>query len=58
MTDLIIERLRELFISARQTSQTGLSDIVRIFYGDPVLIPESDLPAIVINPDVNDTIAR
>ena len=45
--------MQELFNNA--VLQTGkLSDIKKVFYGDPVLINESSLPAITISPSSSD----
>lgn len=50
MSDEIIEAVREIITDTKETATGPLKDIKRIYYGDPILIPASNLPAICIMP--------
>ncbi|MCP4161774.1 MAG: hypothetical protein GY760_17005 [Deltaproteobacteria bacterium] len=47
--DKVISNLKTILDDERLKSDSPLSDIKRIYYGDPINIDEHNLPAIIIN---------
>lgn len=46
----VVSAIKSLLDASVVTSGSPLSDIKKVFFGDPVLIPENDLPAIAVQP--------
>lgn len=56
--DTSITAIKSLLQTAVSASGSPLMDIKKVFYGDPVTIPESDLPALTIEPISTDFVMR
>lgn len=54
----VILAIKELLEASVAESGSPLSDIKKVFFGDPMIIPESDLPAIAIQPVSTDYVMR
>lgn len=46
----VVSAIKSLLDASVVTSGSPLSDIKKVFFGDPVVIPENDLPAIAVQP--------
>jgi len=58
MTDNVIEAIRTLIKTKISSSTKPINLVKKVYYGDPVLIPVSDMPAICVIPLNNETTAR
>lgn len=54
----VISAIKQLLEISTQNNDSPLKDIKKVFFGDPILIPESDLPAITIQPISSDYTMR
>ena len=54
----VILAIKELLEASVADNDSPLSDIKKVFFGDPMIIPESDLPAIAIQPVSTDYVMR
>jgi len=56
MTDNVILSIKQLIETAKTTATKHLKDIKIVYYGDPVIIPQSNMPCFCIIPGrVNNT---
>lgn len=56
--NLIIQAIQQLLKNAVSQIDLPLSDIKKIYYGDPIIIPQSSLPCITIQPTSTNYIQR
>jgi len=56
--DLVILAIQQLLKKAILLTESNLSDIKNVYYWDPINIPQSSLPALVINPTNSEYIQR
>lgn len=56
--DKIIKAIQQLLKVAVSRSDSPLSDIKQVFYGDPVVIPASSLPSLAIHPITTEYLQR
>lgn len=54
----VILAIKELLEASVADSNSPLHNIKKVFFGDPMVIPESDLPAIAIQPVSTDYVMR
>lgn len=52
--ELVLEALRQLYEAAIIVPDSALHGVKTVFYGDPVEVAESDLPALIVRPGVTD----
>lgn len=50
----MLEALRQLYEASIKVPDSALHGVKAVFYGDPVEVGESDLPALVVQPGVTD----
>lgn len=58
MTDNVIEYLQTLLKTVIWTATKPIKDVKVVYYGDPVLIPAANMPAICVMPGNNTTTSR
>ena len=59
MTEYVILAIKQLLDTARQAATTNpLKEIKAVYYGDPVVIPQSNLPCLCIIPGTAQTVPR
>lgn len=56
--DIVITAIKELLESSVSQTSSPLNDIKRVFYWDPITIPQSNLPALCIQPIWTEYILR
>lgn len=54
----VISAIKGLLDTTVSNSSSPLHDVKKVFFGDPMIIPESDLPAIAIQPISSDYVMR
>ena len=52
--DKILLSIKGLLVTAIATPWSPLSDIKKVYYGDPIVVPECDMPAIIVHPENTD----
>lgn len=56
--DKILSAIKQLLEAARLVSWSKLANIKRVYYGDPITVPLSSLPALIVRPRTSTFILR